>query len=84
MRAKSISAFRKDIAADIEAVAQGDPLIVTRTGGKRPVLIVPLDRAGEWDETAYLLSSRKNAERLLRAIRDADSGKGVERELSDE
>ena len=69
MRAKSISDFRKNIAADIEAVAQNnEPLIITRTGGKKAVVVIPLENAGEWDETAYLLSSSANAERLRRAI----------------
>lgn len=81
MPAKSISAFRRDIATDIEAVSQtGIPLMVTRTGGKRPVLVIPVD----WDETTFLMSSPVNAERLLRAIQDANSGQGVERKLIEE
>lgn len=81
MPSKSISAFRKDIATDIEAVSQtGVPLIVTRTGGKKPVLVIPMD----WDETTYLMGNPANAERLLRAIRDANQGNGVERELTEE
>lgn len=43
MRAKSISDFRKSIGADIEAVvADMEPLIVTRTGDKEPVVVVSL------------------------------------------
>ncbi|WEK04813.1 MAG: type II toxin-antitoxin system Phd/YefM family antitoxin [Candidatus Devosia phytovorans] len=81
MPAKSISAFRKDIASDIEAVSQtGIPLIVTRTGGKKPVLVIPM----EWDETTYLMSNPANAERLLRSIRQANEGKAVERQLIEE
>ena len=85
MRAKSISDFRKNIAADIEAVAEShEPLIITRTGGKKAVVVIPLEQAGDWDETAYLLSSPANAERLRRAIRQANEGKGVERQLIEE
>ncbi|SMQ75763.1 antitoxin YefM [Devosia lucknowensis] len=85
MRAKSISDFRKNIAADVEHVTNsGEPLIVTRTGGKKPVLVIPLEQAGEWDETAYLLSSPANAVRLRDAIREANAGGGKARELLEE
>ncbi|NMA98729.1 MAG: type II toxin-antitoxin system prevent-host-death family antitoxin [Phyllobacteriaceae bacterium] len=85
MRATSISQFRKNIASEVDQVVDsGEPLIVTRTGGKKPVLIIPLDQAGEWDETAYLLSSPKNAARLREAIREANAGGGMIRELIEE
>jgi antitoxin YefM len=85
MRAKSISDFRKNIAADVEHVTEsGEPLIVTRTGGKKPVLVIPLEQAGDWDETAYLLSSPANAARLRDAIKQANAGGGTVRELIEE
>ncbi|MCS6759289.1 MAG: type II toxin-antitoxin system Phd/YefM family antitoxin [Candidatus Devosia euplotis] len=85
MRAKSISDFRKNIAADIEAVTEShEPLIITRTGDKKAVVLIPLEQAGDWDETAYLLSSPANAKPLRRAIRQANEGKGVERQLIEE
>lgn len=85
MRAKSISDFRKNIAADVEHVTDsGEPLIVTRTGGKKPVLVIPLEHAGDWDETAYLLSSPANAQRLREAIKQANAGGGTVRELIEE
>ncbi|MCP8884748.1 type II toxin-antitoxin system Phd/YefM family antitoxin [Devosia sp. XJ19-1] len=85
MRAKSISDFRKNIAADVEHVTDsGEPLIVTRTGGKKPVLVIPLEQAGDWDETAYLLSSPANAARLRAAINQANTGGGTVRELIEE
>jgi antitoxin YefM len=85
MRAKSISDFRKNIASELENVASsGEPLIVTRSGGKKPVLVIPLDQAGEWDETSYLLSSKKNAQRLRDAIKKADGNLRVFKELIEE
>lgn len=85
MRAKSISDFRKNIAAEVENVtSSGEPLIVTRSGGKRPVLVIPLDQAGQWDETAYLLSTRKNAQRLRDAIKEAEASRGMIKELIEE
>ncbi|MBJ3786763.1 type II toxin-antitoxin system Phd/YefM family antitoxin [Devosia sediminis] len=82
MRAKSISDFRKNIAADIDAAVEDHvPLIITRPGGKDAAVVMSLEDFNAWQETAYLLSSPANAERLRRSIADLDAGKGVERKL---
>ena len=82
MRAKSISDFRKNIAADVEAVVEdSEPLIVTRAGGKDPVIVVSLREYESWKETLYLMSSPENAKALRESIAELESGKGVERKL---
>ena len=82
MRAKSISEFRKNIAADIDAAVEDHvPLIITRHGGKEAAVVMSLEDFNSWQETAYLLSSPANAERLRRSMADLDAGKGVERKL---
>jgi antitoxin YefM len=82
MRAKSISDFRKNIAADIDAAVEDHvPLIITRPGGKEAAVVMSLEDFNSWQETAYLLSSPANAERLRRSMADLDAGKGVERKL---
>ena len=79
MRAKSISDFRKNIAADIEAVVTDmEPLIVTRTGGKEPVVVVSLAEFEYWKETLHLSSTQANAERLARGNADFEAGRGIE------
>ena len=45
-----------------------EPVIVTRAKGK-PVVMVSLEDWTSMDETAYLLSSPKNARRLRESIR---------------
>jgi antitoxin YefM len=78
MRAKSISEFRKNIAADIDAVVEDHvPLIVTRSGGKEPVVVMPLTDYNSWRETEYLLSNPANAERLRKGLDDAKAGRGI-------
>jgi antitoxin YefM len=85
MRAKSISDFRKNIAADIDAAVDDHvPLIITRAGGKEPAVVMSLTDFASWQETAYLLSSPKNARRLREAIKEANEGKAVERQLIEE
>ena len=82
MRAKSISDFRKNIAADVEAVVEdSEPLIVTRTGGKDAVVVVSLKEYESWKETLYLMSTPANAQALRESIAELEAGKGVERKL---
>lgn len=85
MRAKSISEFRKNIAADIDAAVDDHvPLIVTRTGGKPAAVVMSLEDFASWQETAYLLSSPKNARRLRETIQEASEGKSTPRALIEE
>jgi antitoxin YefM len=56
-----------------KVVADGAPLAITRPRGEGAVLI----SASEWasiEETLHLLSSPKNAERLLEAVRGFEAG----------
>jgi antitoxin YefM len=52
-----------------------EPLIVRRRGA-RDVAIIPADELSSLMETAYLLRSPKNAERLFEALRRAENGEG--------
>jgi antitoxin YefM len=55
-------------------------IVVTRQKAEA-VVIVSLSEWNSISETLHLLSSPKNAERLRKAIRDMDAGKGVEHDL---
>ena len=82
MRAKSISDFRKNIAADIDAVVNDHvPLIITRTGGKPAAVVMSLEDFESWKETIYLMSSPSNAEELRASIAELKAGGGTERKL---
>jgi antitoxin YefM len=55
-------------------------IVVTRQNGEAVVMV----SLAEWNsisETLHLLSSPKNAERLLTAIRELEDGEGTERGL---
>ena len=61
-------------------VADGTQVVVTRQKGEAVVMV----SLAEWNainETLHLLSSPKNAERLLTAIRELEDERGTEREL---
>ena len=84
MRAKSISDFRKNIAADIDAAVEDHvPLIITRTGGKQAAVVMSLADFESWKETLYLMSTPANAKELRDSIAELNAGKGVERQLID-
>lgn len=58
-------------------------IVITRQKAE-PVVMVSLAEWNSITETLHLLSSPANAERLLSAIRELESGGGTERALLDE
>ncbi len=80
MRAKTITDFRKNIAADIDqAVDDHEPLIIVRPNGKAAAVVMSLEDFSSWQETDYLLSTKANRERLLQGIAEFEAGKGIEK-----
>jgi antitoxin YefM len=61
-------------------VADMTQVVVTRQKSE-PVVVVSLAEWNSISETLHLLSSPRNAERLLSAIHELDKGKGKERSL---
>ena len=61
-------------------VADMTEIVVTRQNGEA-VVMVSLAEWNSINETLHLLSSPKNAERLLTAIRELEEGAGTEHEL---
>jgi len=57
-------------------------LFVTRSKGEDVVVLSKSDYES-MEETLYLLSSPKNAERLAQGISEFEQGKGVKKELID-
>jgi antitoxin YefM len=56
-----------------EAVETRAPITVTRQGGKGNVVMLSEEEFAGWQETVHLLSSPRNAERLLRGLAQAES-----------
>jgi antitoxin YefM len=57
-----------------EAVDTRAPIVVTRQGNKGNVILISEEEFAGWQDTVHLLSSPKNAERLRRGVRQAESG----------
>lgn len=72
---------RKKLAQTMERVCDDHvPIIITRQRAE-PVIMISLDDFHALEETAYLLRSSKNAERLNRAILEIETGKAQEKQL---
>lgn len=78
----SYTELRQNLSRYLDEVVESHaPVVVTRQGGKGNVVMLSEDEFAGWQETVHLLSSPKNAERLLRSIREADEGQLVARDL---
>lgn len=81
MDAVSYTAVRNNLAKMLDKVNDDhDPVLITRQRGK-PAVLMSLEDFNAYEETAYLLSSPRNAARLRRAIRALEAGKGKMRKL---
>ena len=78
----SYSEFRANLASHMDAVVDGRvSLVVTRQGGKGNVVMLSEEEFAGWQETVHLLSSPRNAARLLESIQQANSGLAAEHDL---
>jgi antitoxin YefM len=81
MEAINYTTARNQLAKTMERVnADHAPVIVTRQNGE-PVVIMSLADFNALQETAYLLRSPANAERLARSVRAVKKGRVRDRRL---
>ena len=83
MQAITYTQARQNLAQTMSEVCDShEPVIITRQ--KAPaVVMLSLEDYNSMKETAYLLSNKANAERLLKSIEDAESGKVTRVSLHD-
>jgi len=81
MRSKTYTEAREKLSDIIEKVCEDhDPLIITKRRDKA-VVMISLEDYESMKETAYLLKSPRNAQRLLESIKELEEGKGTRRNL---
>jgi antitoxin YefM len=56
------------------------PVMITRQNGK-PAIVMSVEDFQSYEETAYLMASPKNAERLQQAIAEVEAGQTVQKGL---
>lgn len=81
MKTMSYTESRAKYAEVLDSVVNDREEVVITRAGHEPAVIVSLDDYESLKETAYLLRSPANAQRLLASIDELEAGKGVEREL---
>lgn len=83
MEITTYSNFRQNLKSFLDSVLENrSPLFVSRSKGEDVVVLSKSDYES-MEETIYLLSSPKNAERLAKGIAEFEEGKGQKRELID-
>lgn len=68
---------RAHLAALMDQVTDTREPVLIRRRGAEPVALVAADELAGWMETAYLLRSPRNAQRLTDATRRATAGEGT-------
>ena len=86
MNAVTYSNLRASLSSTMESVCENHtPVIVTKKNNHN-VVMISLEDYESLDETAYLLGTSKNAERLLKSIKSMQEGRFktlTERDLID-
>ena len=81
MNTMNYSEFRGHLANVLDQVNENHtPIIITRQNGK-PAVVMSLEDFHSYEESAYLMKSPKNAERLNRSIQQLEAGEGISKKL---
>jgi len=71
------TALRQGLAGYLDRVTDDREVVIIRRRGARDVAMVPADEFSSLMETAYLLRSPKNAERLVQSLQEVEQGGGI-------
>ena len=70
------TSLRERLAAVLDQVANDREVVIVKRRGAKDVAMVPAEELSSLMETAHLLRSPKNAQRLMAALQRATRGKG--------
>lgn len=75
--------FRSHLAKVLDRVNDDHvPVLITRQNGK-PAIVMSVEDFKSYEETAYLMASPRNAQRLNESIAEVERGEGAEHGLLD-
>ena len=75
------TSLRENLASVMDRVVNDREVVIISRKGDKKVAMIPADELSGLLETAHLLRSPKNAERLLSALKRAKQGKGKPQNL---
>ena len=70
------TSLRERLASVLDQVVNDQEVVIVRRRGAKDVALVPAEELTSLMETAHLLRSSRNAQRLLAALKRAARGKG--------
>jgi antitoxin YefM len=70
------TSLRERLASVLDQVANDREVVIVRRRGAKDVALIPAEELASLMETAHLLRSPRNAQRLLSALQRATRGKG--------
>jgi len=70
------TSLREELSAYLDQVVDDREIVIVKRRGAKDVALVAADELSSLMETAHLLRSPKNAERLFKAMRRAGRGSG--------
>jgi antitoxin YefM len=74
--------LRAKLASVLDQVVEDQEVVVVRRRGSKDVALIPAAELAGLMETAHLLRSPKNAQRLLTSMRRAERGQGKPESIS--
>ena len=75
--------LRQGLASFLRKVAEDQEVVIVRRRGAKDVALIPAEELAGLMETAHLLRSTRNAQRLLAALRQAQRGAGKRETVED-
>ncbi len=75
------TSLRENLASMMDRVINDREVVIVRRKGDKRIAMIPADELSGLLETAHLLRSPKNAERLLKALQQATQRKGKPQSL---
>ena len=70
------TSLREELSAYLDQVVDDREIVIVKRRGAKDVALVAADELSSLMETAHLLRSPRNAERLYKALRRAERGGG--------
>jgi antitoxin YefM len=83
MDAMTYTTARANLASTMNRVCNDHEALIITRNGEQSVVMISLEDFKALEETAYLLRTPANAQRLLAAIAQLNASQGVEHELTD-
>lgn len=75
MEAINITELRKNIKITLDKVVQDNTEVIIHRPNREDVILVPLSEYNSLKETLFLLSSKRNRNRLFEGIQQVNDGK---------